>query len=183
MINTEDIMRNLIASLLLLLGFCTNPNIDAQFVEIDSLESVISDAEAQLGEIDINVLIESTKLITADLDVFKEYFQDSLEWDLAKFLSDYNDINKSFGKYIKNYSYYRNELTYSSEQLSNLRNDLTKNILAADSFNVYIKVEAIAIEELKNSIEGKIPLVKASISGYKNSKPRIKQILLRIAEG
>ncbi|HIA13234.1 MAG TPA: hypothetical protein EYN69_14395 [Flavobacteriales bacterium] len=63
-----------------------------------------------------------------------------------------------------------------------MRNDLSKNILSVDSFDVYIKVEAIAIEELKTSIEGKIPLVKAGIAGYEKSKPRIKQIILQIAE-
>ncbi len=175
-------MRYLVAVLFLLFFSCRNINIDKELVLIDSLEYIIVDAEKQLGDVDIETLKNTKKKVNADLEVLKEYFNDSLEWDLAKFLDGYNLINKSMGKYIKTHSYLKVELEYSKTQLANLRNDISKNILSVDSFNVYIKVEALAIEELATTINNKVPMVKNNISRYKESKPRIKEILLQIAE-
>ena len=175
-------MRFLVAAFLLFTFSCKNVSVDRELLQIDSLEKVVTVIEAQLKEIDIAQLEKTTKVMSADLDVLREHFNDSLEWDLAKFLSEYHRTNKSIGKYIKQNNYFKREIIYSKEQLSNLRNDLSKNILSADSFNIYIKVEAIAMEELRTTTKSKISLVKASIKAYEDSKPRIKEIILQIAE-
>lgn len=176
-------MRYLAAVLLLSFFSCRNVSIDKELRLIDSLEVVIVDAEKQLGQIDINALAEAKKVISADLDVLKEYYADSLELELVKFLDGYNQINRSLRKYLQANSYLSSEIDYSKEQLTNLRTDLSKNILSVDSFNVYIKVEAIAIKELATTINGKVSSIPGLISRYEESKPRIKEIILQIAEG
>jgi len=158
---------------------CQQPLVEKQLAEIDSLANRIDNIEALVLEINVDSLSKYSKQMSADLKTLHDYYQDTISWEKAKFLSSYHRINKAFGKYIDKSYWYTEEIEFSKKQLADLKHDLEKGIIVPDSFSTYFSVEIKSTEDLGKMTSDEIARIKKLIIKYKQSNPKLNELLLQ----
>ena len=156
---------------------CTHVNVDKELAQIDSLTTVIINTEIELDEIDIDKVTTLQEQMSNQIMLVKSVYGDSIEWEKAKMLNKYHNANKSFRKYIDKHSYIKDELTYSYDQLSDLRAVLSNNIISTDTFHLYFEKECKAAQELGELIQNEVHKAKSSLDTYKECLPKVEELL------
>jgi len=158
-------------------GSCMHVNVDQELTQIDSLTTIIKDTEIKLDEIDLDKVKTLQEQMSNQIMLVKSFYGDSIEWESAKMLNKYHNANKSFRKYIDKHSYIKDELTYSYDQLSDLRAVLSNNIISTDTFHLYFEKECKAAQELEELIQNEIHKAKSSLETYKECLPKVEELL------
>ena len=159
------------------LAACKQVNVDKQLAQIDSLTVVIKNNEIKLDEIDIDKVNTLQQQMSNQIMLIKNLYGDSIEWENAKMLTKHYNASKTFRKYIDKHSYVKDELTYSYAQLSDLKTDITNNIITTDTFHIHFEKECKAAQELEGLIQKEMHKAKSSMETYKEYLPKVEELL------
>ena len=156
---------------------CEQVNIDKEIAQIDSLTNVIKNSEIKLDALDIEKVKKLQEQMDNQIMLVKSIYGDSIEWENAKMLTKYYRASKDFKKYMNKHVLVKAELTYSYRQLSQLKADLTNNIIKTDSFHIYFENECTAAQELDAIIQKEISKAKQGFETYKDNLDKVEDML------
>jgi hypothetical protein len=163
--------------IIVVLASCKPVNVDKELAQIDSLTTIIKNNEIELDEIDIDKVKALQEQMSNQIMLLKSIYGDSIEWETAKMLTNYYNANKAFRKYIDKHSFVKDELTYSYNQLSDLKAVLTNNIISTDTFHIYFEKECKAAQELEGLIQKEMHKARSSLETYKEHLPKVQELL------
>ncbi|HIA37753.1 MAG TPA: hypothetical protein EYN89_13720 [Flavobacteriales bacterium] len=159
---------------------CSQVNIDKELLLIDSLQTMIVEAERKSKEIDIESIRTYKEAMEDQLNLFKTQYSDSISWESAKFLNRYHAIKKSFHKYLDKNIRFEDEITYSHDQLKNLKHDLEENIIHLDTFKRNFTVELLAVKDLKILIDKEVENLKNKLEEYREANPKVEELIKKL---
>jgi|GEM_PF-4136306 hypothetical protein len=173
--NTIFLFTTLVFSIILLIS-CKNIETKNEISKIDSLSNLLEKAQKKQLEInfkDINLLSDSVKIYIDTLVKYldkipvnkehKEYF--TLFTNLRKDLKDFNKIKIS------------EDLDYSIEQLTDLKEDVISKSITKEQFTTYFKDEELATIILIQKSDYQHNTWTKFKSDYANYKPHIIEII------
>lgn len=156
---------------------CQHINTEKELSQIDSLKTIIHDAEIIFKEVDINQVKTVHEQMSNQIMLAKSIYGDSIEWEKAKVLTKYYGVSKSLRKYINKQSYLTEELAFSKQQLMDLSTDLERNIIPIDSFNLYFETECAAAKNLRTVIRSEVNNAKTNMDSYEDFSEQIREVL------
>ncbi|HIN39222.1 MAG TPA: hypothetical protein EYM84_02995 [Flavobacteriales bacterium] len=141
---------------------------------------MIVEAERKSKEIDIESIRTYKEAMEDQLNLFKTQYSDSISWESAKFLNRYHAIKKSFHKYLDKNIRFEDEITYSHDQLKNLKHDLEENIIHLDTFKRNFTVELLAVKDLKILIDKEVENLKNKLEEYREANPKVEELIKKL---
>jgi len=158
---------------------CNNTKIDSKHIkEIDSLIAVVN-----LLKIDLqNIEIDSAKIVYHDIDKnlknLKSTLSDLPEDSLTRtYLNLYANASKGIRRVLRNSNGHSTELEYCYEQLTKLKIDANKNIVAEKDLLQYIQDEKDAVIAIESMIIDAIEKFYKHVDEINRSEPYIKKLM------
>jgi len=174
-----NIVKALLGLLLInaLLSSC-NHRANVVFVEkIDSLIVVLDSSTKELNLIDTAVISSDYKIYTHNIKLIREQFNNKENDSVWHVITRYGLLRKPMRDFKKHYINYGKEINVSREQLQDLRADVEKNNIPADSIEIYINEEAAFVTYIKFSVKGLMETTTRYYNQFKELNPIVEEFL------
>jgi len=159
---------------------CKSTKYEKEITNLNNLYDSLNKKEIALKNIDY-VKTEAYFLETQNnLNFIQNNFKDSMEHEMANFLSDYYAILEPLEMFNEKRSELLEELDYSKEQISNLLHDINNNSLSATVIEKSYTTEVEASNETINSVNAMVEMGEKVISEFEQRNNRVKQIIAQL---
>ena len=151
---------------------CFNQEIGKALVATDSLSIEIKQIEEKYNSIDFVKFNNIYDTIKQDIDTIGKYMitlPENKEWKNS--LSIYQNAYKQSKQYVN--KKFNHDIEYSKNQIQNLRTDISRNAINADSLKQYIKTEKDAINTLRKDVNTLYLNYNQALDKYNKSKTNI----------
>ena len=156
---------------------CGRKNNSDQLQKIDSLIVVLDELEKKIQTIDTAKIGEIYRVCNADLVFIQKNYKDTMDRELAIFLSDYHALKKSSTRLMESIVDQDYEIGYSKNQLKNLKLDLNNDLYNEDLFAEYFNSEQSAIEKMDETIQNTISWYQNAIQMFDTNSVKVKAII------
>ena len=161
----------------LILFSCGNKENEKNISRVDSLYNVVSVLEQQVLLMDTSDFKARMNYNENKLVFIQENYRDTASKEDAFLLSDIIAVRRSFSKLMRQREEVIDKLLYSKGQLTDLKKDLSNNLVLENSFNEYFSAESVAITNLSNTIEGLVKWSQGTVTRHENMKPKIEAFI------
>ena len=132
---------------------CSEANYSEKIVSLDSLQTLIGKAKEDLKNMDINKADEYYKEMTKNLEYIQLNYHDTMDKELALFLSDYRSTAKPLQTLIEKNKELTKDISYSGEQIKNLAHDMKNQSIEPDKAEKYYMEESTIASQLMESVK------------------------------
>ncbi len=161
------------------LGCSDHPN-QKQITQVDSLMTIVTSAEKTMSDLNPDEFAKILDTVKQDVSFIQSHYPDTMDLPIALKIDYYYRTLKSVRKFKETFKSQKSELTYTNQQLSNLKQDLDNEVLKVDDFKELFPLEAQAVERHNESVSN-IKVWHESIgSTYSRHKPGIDSIITYI---
>jgi hypothetical protein len=127
---------------------CTPPEVKQNVAQIDSLMTELTKAEAIMTELDISFTDEALAKVEEKLGFIEANLTDTLDRDMALFLSDFSRMRKNLNKLKATHKAQKEQISYSLKQLENLKYDVKNQLTSSEEFNEYYHSEKESVNRV-----------------------------------
>lgn len=160
-----------------ILPSCKRTKYAKEIVSLDSLQTTLVKTDSALKSIDAAKTNAYYLEAKNNLAYIQNNFKDTMEREMAMFLSDYHSILKSLEMFNKERDKYIKELDYSRKQIENLIHDLQKNAVEKTKITEYCTIETKFANELISSVNYVVNLAKQELIDFEQKNKRVLEIM------
>ena len=171
--------RILVALILLSIFFsdCNIKNENTYSTSIDSLIQTLHNIDTLILSIEKEETKLYSNIIDSTIKSIRAEHNESISWEEAKLISNYNKLIKSFKYHSKKINYLKNELGFSFTQLKNLKQDIINKAIPKDSIPIYYSMELDIVIEIDSLVKNQMQFIDKKIFEYKTTNPEILKIV------
>jgi len=177
-------IRNLLIVLLVVsTASCTNKKTEAKIQKIDSLIAISDSLNNELLKVNIDSINQIFNSTSEAISVFRKINSNCCLTKMLQNMEYASSINKGCGKFIGKYKSFQKELSYSNQQLKDLKKDTQNEQLNDSIFNEYFTIEKSILEKLHTDFSQSKEWVYKQMELYEIAKKdmnTIKDTLLTI---
>lgn len=165
-----------------LIAGCNTKHYDKEVAEVDSLLTVMQNANTKLMSVDSAKVERYFANSEHLLDYLDANYKDTMELETAVLVSEYAYIKKVLGKYGKQKKEYLELMTFNNKQLAALKADLEHGVSPEDSVPIYLETEAKAVDGLNKSIHAIVENVEIQFVKYDSLHPQVQEMVNALKE-
>lgn len=156
---------------------CKRTKYAKEIASLDSLQTILSKADSTLNSIDTAKTNAYYLDAKNNLNYIQNNYKDTMERELAIFLSDYRSILESLESFNSERNQLLKELNYSQKQIENLIHDLKNNAVEKTKITEYYNTEIEAANELLPSVNAMVDMAKKQLTDYEQKNKRVLEIV------
>jgi hypothetical protein len=160
---------------------CNFSKYSKEKASIDSLETMLNNAQKKLKEIDKDNVQNQFEKYKRNIDIIKANYsydkKDTLTWNI---IALYGNINKPLKTYLKQYAQFEEDINYSKKQIKNLFKDYKKKRFDKAQFKEYLETEANIISNQCLEVSSTIDFAKSNLKLLDSLNPKIDLIIKKI---
>jgi len=141
--------------------------------QIDSISYRMEEMARVYLEIDTVKIKNSYQTILINIDKLNKL----PESNNKKLLMDYGTLKKGFKEFIKSTDVTLGELNICRKQITDLRDDAGKGLYSDDEFELYLKHEADASQNLRVQMSYYHSRIDSQMSKFENLNPSIERLI------
>jgi len=180
MLRSNALMLTLIATIGL--WSCNNSAPSAYVAKTDSLIQMLNETKGTLEQLDLQKLSLMVDTINFDAKFIESQIGDTVDVDDAMTLDSYLLIRKSNKRIVTAAQDHKMKLLDAESQLEDLRHDISKGLLSADSATYFWKHEAKNAHQIVQNIENFNHIALRNDTAFQQLKPQIDQIIFDIKQ-
>ena len=156
---------------------CYTPSYKKEINSLDSINSVINQTLAELNKIDTNIIDNNYKTFIINMNRLSKLKQKSLSGDKKLMIDEYSSLGGMFFKtYKMQYKGFIKDITASTIQLNNLKDDLTNGRMPKSTFDSYYRNEKKSANAIIQSILIYTKYTNNYIKKFEDLNPKISVI-------
>lgn len=158
---------------------CAEHPYKTELDDINDLELVLDSAKTIFNSIDLENVVVTKAKIEDDRNLLINYVNDnpdSMSTQIGTLIDDLRIALKNLKKMESNQGQLKKQISYSTQQLFNLRNDLKNNVLKAEDAGKYVRDEKKAITSLKKAVDQMKHYSHLGVLKYENNKELIDSL-------
>ena len=159
---------------------CNNKKHPKMLSRIDSLNTVIDSIQINLFSVDTLRINNIFTDYSTNLGLIKKYFVDKKEANDWEVMTTYGNIKKPLKSFIRDYPKFKNEISFSRNQLDTLKTDIGNGKLDGVKISDYIKQEAEAINNLKQQVLINVAGAKEKIKLFDSLNPKVVLLITKL---
>lgn len=163
----------------LLISSC-GTKFSAEIKRVDSLLLVNARADSSLLKIDTAQTHKIAEEVKMNLTFLQKNYKDTITKEMAEFLDVYSSILTSLESVNKQHSELAKELTYSKEQLSNMRQDLEHNIIKKEQVKEYMEREEESVKRNVTSVSVLVEVERNSSEAFDKSNLGVRELVKKV---
>jgi len=133
---------------IIVLASCRPAYIRHGVKDLQAERNRLEDARAMFAVLDTGQVHGIYKSYLAQIDTINTYFKDQYSESAWQLMTQYGQLKKPLKTYFEQYSTIQKEFDYSIVQMANLEYDLREKNVSSEQFEIYMKSERDAIEQL-----------------------------------
>lgn len=166
----------LVASCLLYTS-CTSGKYAKQITKIDSLLIVLDSSFSKLNLLDTSVVESYYKVYVNNIKQIKNSFEKKDNEEVWSVITRYGLLRKPLRDFKKHYTKYSKEISFTQEQLNNLKADIKNDVLSEDKISQYINDESEFVNYINFSVTGLIENTQKYFYQYLELNPKVEMFL------
>lgn len=126
---------------------CVSKKTEQKTLAVQKLQFQVDSSAQEFTHLDLDKIKEYKSNASSQLDYLKENFHDT-NFQNAKYIDVYYRNYKLMTKLIKGHDRLQSEITYSTNQLKTLQNDIENGFLTDSLYQEYYKGENKAVQQI-----------------------------------
>lgn len=176
-VNRRTIINTILIVLLISASSCKPKHVTETINSVDSLMNIVTDCEQVLVENNIDTLDFFNKYIKHDTDIFRKHLNKMPEnEEMVKIFGNYTTLGKVFKRMKSTSIELKKDILISKEQLTNLKHDLSKNLLSnKDTISNYLLSEKEAVENIQNVTNTLVDRLHTNMDYFYEINPKVDE--------
>lgn len=167
--------------LLIALSSCNQENDIISQQKMDSLNAILENAQLKLDSVDLKEIDWRIDSVVTDRDYLEMTFKDTLEREDAIAVGKYFGLVRSLENLKENRNRVADELTYTRQQVRNLKNDLKSELVPDSMKTIYIDSETKAVGTIAESCGNLKTWYDICVIQYADDRLKVLEIMERMS--
>lgn len=160
-----------------ILHSCKGTKYAKEVAGLDSLQMVLAKADSALKSIDTVKTNTYYIELKNNLSYIQNNYKDTMERELAIFLSDYRSVKKPLEIFNSERNQLIKDLEYSQEQIKNLIHDLKNNSIEENKVMEYYTMETEAANNIITSVNVMVDMVNEQVLQFEQRNSRVQEVV------